>query len=947
MNRPLSASVNPGSTNNPNPDLSYLLSISVGHALGKLKRRNSGSGSAAPAAHKAGPMNIFASGMISVDFVLDRLQVVKRNPAIVEVEIEDLLVREHEHEHEENGNTAYSTCAKDSHLLTTVKGLLLAGDREWKSVTFVDCISADQFELWQGLNRKIMSDFQQSASSSSFFISGQLAFSFQANVYVPEDTSLKSLYTLLRAIKLHTGVCRVVFEGALYGCNQQNLFDTLRECVKVKNTSFHDETTSIPIGSGRRDSDTAALSKSMSIKVACGWRSSPTDGWSNLLDICLRGVMELSQLPKRINDSLDVACHISMFSGSTSDGRRLRRVRSATGSLANTGTLMSAPSGREFASIEHLHHKDVQATSATAKNKNMAPMNPGDNFSAPSSSSGGKKRRRVRRSKSADMTASIVRGKLSLPSSSSVQRNDTISQQPPSEERTSTTPVHLFDTKREKARPKRRSKSVDMTAMVWEGRGSPTCVTNLPIERSPGRLSQDEPPTEQNTVPLSSIAASKNILRRSNSTTLQNEQTGTWTKLRALEKNLQEMRSLSAKAASAGGLTTLKSAPNTIRSSLEPASGQFHEGETSAVASMLATLEQSLKEIKSIKLATDAAVALSVSNGSPVGKRRKMFKSQSASTPSSSLYKMLNGVDAKEDGTSPCRMQNWSWAEAERVNNCADSKPLLGPKTRLTGSILQPAPSSTPIDRSTELAPGLALMQMDMTKKSKTKSNGPVSSRKLTRSKSASMPRNTASMQADFDCATSEMLNSKVSPFTSATSTTGTILGKTKREAVIQESPAFNWAANGSTGREKSSRLPRRTRSARLPSRGQGSNVDGPAFDWTSKSASSNTSLGSDLGEGLKKGKVLSAIKRPGTKKRHTKIRRSKSMQNPSPSVKNGEASPHFNWAAYKGSQKGAVSNEVRRQITPSDQELFNRWYKEESDAWWNDAKNNDAALSC
>ena len=899
--------------------------FSVGHALGRLKRRNSGSGRAAPAAHKAGPLNIFASGMISVDFVLDRLQVVKRNPTIVEVEIEDLLVREHEQEHEQNTNNG---CAKDSQLLTAVKDLLLAGDREWKSVAFVDCISADQFGLWQDLNRKIMSDFQQSASSSSFFISGQAAFSFQAKVHVPEDTSLKSLYTLLRAIKLHAGVCRVVFEGALYGCSQENLFDTLRESVTVKNTSLNRETTSFPSGSGRRDNDTATLSKSMTIKVDCGWRSSPPDDWSNLLDVCLRGVLELTQLPKRRNDSLDVASHISMFSGSKSGGRKLRRVRSATGSLANTGALTSAPPGREFASVEHLQQNDAQATTSATKNGNLASVNPVDIFSVPSSSLGGKKRRRMRRSKSVDMTASIMRETFSLSLSPSMQPDSTPSPQPSSGIKTSAAPVHLFPTKGEKALPMRRSKSVDMAAKIWDGRGSPTSVTNPSIQYSPERLN---------------TTVRKNIPRRSkssiSSTTLHGEQTETWTKLRALEKSLHEMRSLSAAAAQEGGATALKSTPSTVEASLDPTRAQFHKGEASVVASMLATLEQSLKEIKSITATTDTAAALLESNNSPVGKRQKLFKSQSASTPRSSLYAMLNSVDTRKAGASLDKMQNWSWTEARKVDNRADPKPLLGPKQGLTGSILQPALPSASINRSTELSPGLALMQMDLMKKSK--SNDPVS-RKLTRSKSASMPRSAANMQADLDFAAIEVLEANLSSFDSESSTTGI-----KREEVISESPAFNWAENGSTRRKKSSRLPRRARSARLPSRGQGSNVDMPSFDWAAKSASSDTPPGSDLSQGSKQGKGLPAIKRPGTKKRHNKMRRSKSMQTPSSSRKNGEDSPHFDWTAYKGGQKGPASNDELREIPTSDQELFDRWYKDESDAWWNDAKTNDATLSC
>ena len=465
-------------------------------------------------------MNIFASGMISIDFILDRLLEVKSNPKIVQLEIEDLIVRE---------NDGTNACT----LLPTVEDLLLAGDREWKSVTFLDCILADQFEWWQGLNRDIMSKFQDRLwelsamtdatcggnPASETSLNGE-AFTFQANVDVPVGTPLKSLYTLLRAIKLHRNVCSVEFEGALFGCNQHNLIQALWDSVSEEKAS-DDESVD---GCGR---DVVKLSRSIAIKVACGWRSSPD--WSNLLDICLRGVLELNEMPKRKKDGLGVAAHVSMFSMGAQQPQ-MRRVRSASGSLANMGAIttgIQTPGG--FVSLDKSQYDPMHGT---PERQRLPPkpttMSGSKNLRDPVQLfSSGVNRRRMRRSKSFDMTT--VREETAH---SSPEETQIIGLTPLS---ISTAPVHLFSAG-ERKRPMRRAKSMDMTKMQ-ERRSSPTSVMELDLlDVSSKQQPMLLPPTH--------VVSKASRLRQSKSAVSSvATKDETRARLRDLEKSPQEMRS--------------------------------------------------------------------------------------------------------------------------------------------------------------------------------------------------------------------------------------------------------------------------------------------------------------------------------------------------------------------------------------------------------------------
>ena len=140
----------------------------------------------------------------------------------------------------------------------------------------------------------------------------------------------------------------------------------------------------------------------------------------------------------------------------------------------------------------------------------------------------------------------------------------------------------------------------------------------------------------------------------------------------------------------------------------------------------------------------------------------------------------------------------------------------------------------------------------------------------------------------------------------------------------------FFGGSKGSASK-KWSRLPKRSRSARLPLRKSNNIVDAPAFDWASKESQ----------KGPQRAKGIPCIKRPGSRKGSKKLpRRSKSMQTPTSSSEPVEDSPPFDWSAYKSNQNcPSVASDQASQIVLSDEEIFSRWYKNESDSWWNEAK--------
>ena len=74
-------------------------------------------------------MNIFCSDILSLDAIHRGLQKVAGDAKIVKLEIEDLIISGH--------------CTA---LLPRVQKLILEGEREWQSVSFLDSLPAAQLE---------------------------------------------------------------------------------------------------------------------------------------------------------------------------------------------------------------------------------------------------------------------------------------------------------------------------------------------------------------------------------------------------------------------------------------------------------------------------------------------------------------------------------------------------------------------------------------------------------------------------------------------------------------------------------------------------------------------------------------------------------------------------------------------------------------------------------
>lgn len=265
------------------------------------------------------PANIFASDMVSTDFIMKRVEEVKLDPTTVRLEVEDLLVNIH---HEK--------------LLPVLKGLLLAGDREWKSVTFTDSMDASDFKEWQGLKRDIMLDFDASLpdaesdeiepfSSSSPSILQKEIITFQATVEVRSGTKLKALASLLKIIKRHKSVCDVSFGGVLFGFVGESLMTALSD-----NTNESDELTSL-----------------VQVKVSCGWRADTN--YVEKLDTVLKSVKLL--MDKTNNNTEEEGAD---------EPPLLRRVKSAAASTSMMEAGLWRPASRSKSPAV-----DVRASSGT------------------------------------------------------------------------------------------------------------------------------------------------------------------------------------------------------------------------------------------------------------------------------------------------------------------------------------------------------------------------------------------------------------------------------------------------------------------------------------------------------------------------------------------------------------------------------------------------------
>jgi len=191
-------------------------------------------------------LNIFVSDMISEEFVRDRLEDVKKDRTIRDLEMEDMLTSDY-----------FQT------LLPGLKKILFMGDREWESVAFVDTIGTpDEFKQWQGVKQRLK-DTLEEAFALDFSTLTQEVVSIKANIRVQQGYSLKTLVGILRSTKRLKSVYKVEFAGALFQCGPRSLAEALE----------------------RNIDDKGRLLAEIEIRVECGWKENPDR--FQLLEICL------------------------------------------------------------------------------------------------------------------------------------------------------------------------------------------------------------------------------------------------------------------------------------------------------------------------------------------------------------------------------------------------------------------------------------------------------------------------------------------------------------------------------------------------------------------------------------------------------------------------------------------------------------------------------------
>ena len=228
------------------------------------------------------PANIFASDMVSTESILNRLREIGQNPEVVRLEIEDLLVN-----------------INRDKIIPVVKELLLAGDREWVSITFTDSLDdSDELKTWLERKRDIMADIKETVAQASSALDLKV-LTFQVKIDVRAETSLKSFASLLQLIKLQRGVCGLDFGGALFGCNSESIKKALADNVNTE----------------------GSLSGLIQVQVSCGWGAD--DDYMVMLKALLRAVNQVLKGKSQVEQ----------------EGPALRRVMSASTatSLAKAG----------------------------------------------------------------------------------------------------------------------------------------------------------------------------------------------------------------------------------------------------------------------------------------------------------------------------------------------------------------------------------------------------------------------------------------------------------------------------------------------------------------------------------------------------------------------------------------------------------------------------------
>jgi len=167
--------------------------------------------------------NISAIKMISKDHIFSELIEVKRDLQVVKLEVEDLLVSQHKT------------------LLPVVRGLVVAGQRDWQWVRLTDSFSAHEFFQWHQAKSSVMHDFNGADSAVKKIVN------FHAELQLSPGTSVETLQAIFQVLCHDLTITTMTFGGA-FQSKDSTLIASLLAKNLVKNQLVENASLSFECG---------------------------------------------------------------------------------------------------------------------------------------------------------------------------------------------------------------------------------------------------------------------------------------------------------------------------------------------------------------------------------------------------------------------------------------------------------------------------------------------------------------------------------------------------------------------------------------------------------------------------------------------------------------------------------------------------------------------------
>ena len=241
--------------------------------------------------HDLDEENIFCSDIVSKDFIAEKLKEVKKDPRIVKVEIEDLLVARVHHS-----------------FLPAVKNLLLSEKHEWKYLRFIDSIREEDYSWWEGMKFLVMREYETTIVDHSKFVS---QVTFQANVEAASGTNRDALVCLLKTILKDHDLQEISFAGSLFGVSNEKIPESL--------DGLFDEAD--------------CLTDRLMVNVQCGWSKKSRPEAREFIKSCVQGL--LSPAPREAAEDAEADTD-PLAANSNHSIRSARSIRSSISEGAAT-----------------------------------------------------------------------------------------------------------------------------------------------------------------------------------------------------------------------------------------------------------------------------------------------------------------------------------------------------------------------------------------------------------------------------------------------------------------------------------------------------------------------------------------------------------------------------------------------------------------------------------